>query len=72
MAWAFPRLTRRDFLKATSYGGAALSLLQPFSLAEKAHEPKETEKEEHSYTVCNFYSSLCTNLIKNFLFIIIG
>jgi anaerobic selenocysteine-containing dehydrogenase len=61
MMWTFPRLTRRDFLKTTGYGGAALSLLQPLSLAGKVGESKELvpDKEEYSYTVCNFCSSLC-------------
>lgn len=59
MAWQFPGLTRRAFLKATGLGGAGLTLLKPVSLlgANKNRRPEDTE--DVSYSICNFCSSLC-------------
>jgi len=60
MAWTFPRLTRRTFLKSTGYGAAGMSLLKPNALlSEQADQQLSAEKEEKSYTICNFCSSLC-------------
>ncbi len=59
MAWAFPRLSRRDFLKTSGYGGAALTLSPPLLLTGCSSEEKQVDKEEISYTICNFCSSLC-------------
>jgi anaerobic selenocysteine-containing dehydrogenase len=61
MAWNFPSLSRRSFLKATGYGGAALTLLQPIEVINQAAAtPAATDaKEDISYTICNFCSSLC-------------
>jgi len=61
MAWNFPSLSRRSFLKATGYGGAALTLLQPIEVINQAAAtPTATDaKEDISYTICNFCSSLC-------------
>lgn len=61
MAWSFPSLSRRSFLKATGYGGAALSLLQPLGFVGKAtaNATSTDGKEDISYTICNFCSSLC-------------
>jgi anaerobic selenocysteine-containing dehydrogenase len=61
MAWSFPSLSRRSFLKASGYGGAALSLLQPLGFVGKATADATAKegKEDVSYTICNFCSSLC-------------
>ena len=60
MAWKFPKLSRRTFLKTTGAGAAGLSLLKANTLLSK--QPDEllnVDKEEISYTICNFCSSLC-------------
>ncbi len=60
MAWSFPRLTRRAFLKASGCGGAGLSLLRPsvlFGGTTATAEPDGAEAFGH--TICNFCSSLC-------------
>ena len=60
MAWSFPKLSRRTFLKTTGAGAAGLSLLKANTLLSK--QPDEllnVDKEEVSYTICNFCSSLC-------------
>ncbi|MCK5524410.1 MAG: molybdopterin-dependent oxidoreductase [Thiomargarita sp.] len=60
MAWKFPKLSRRSFLKTSSAGAAGLSLLKANTLFSKpADELLDVEKEEISYTICNFCSSLC-------------
>ncbi|MGC1951640.1 MAG: molybdopterin-dependent oxidoreductase, partial [Gammaproteobacteria bacterium] len=59
MAWQFPRMTRRTFLKATGYGSAGVGLLKPLTLLGKATPPALPDGEETSYTICNFCSSLC-------------
>jgi anaerobic selenocysteine-containing dehydrogenase len=61
MSWSFPRLTRRAFLKASGLGAAGLTLLKPAGLLGKAGETAAgTEGEEaHTYSICNFCSSLC-------------
>jgi len=60
MAWKFPKLSRRTFLKSTGAGAAGLSLLKTNSLLSKqADELLNVDKEETSYTICNFCSSLC-------------
>jgi len=61
MAWRFPSLSRRSFLKASGYGGAALSLLQPLGFVGKATANASSGEgnEDVSYTICNFCSSLC-------------
>lgn len=60
MAWSLPRLSRRTFLKTTGYGTAGLGLLSPLpSLVNQALATDEEVKEEVSYSICNFCSSLC-------------
>ncbi|MFA5530029.1 MAG: molybdopterin-dependent oxidoreductase [Thiohalomonadaceae bacterium] len=59
MTWAFPRLSRRGFLKTTGYGAASLSLLKPASLIGKTADAATEDLTEHSYSICNFCSSLC-------------
>jgi anaerobic selenocysteine-containing dehydrogenase len=59
MAWYFPRLSRRAFLKASAGGGAALTLLKPVGLLGKATESPPADGQEYKYTICNFCSSLC-------------
>ncbi len=59
MAWSFPRLSRRAFLKTTAYGTAGLSLLKPLKLLSSDRAEAEPELEEHYYSICNFCSSLC-------------
>ena len=58
MAWRFPRLTRRDFLKGSAAGAAGLGLLRPATLIG-ADADGEGVVEEHSHSICNFCSSLC-------------
>ena len=60
MAWKFPKLSRRTFLKTTGAGAAGLSLLKANTLLSK--QPDEllnVDDEGTSYTICNFCSSLC-------------
>ncbi|MBT8419859.1 MAG: molybdopterin-dependent oxidoreductase [Gammaproteobacteria bacterium] len=59
MAWKYPRLTRRTFLKSTAYGSAGLGLLKPTGLFGKSLTVDADVKEETFYTICNFCSSLC-------------
>jgi anaerobic selenocysteine-containing dehydrogenase len=60
MAWKFPKLSRRSFLKTTGVGVAGLSLLKANTLLSNSAEPTASaDKEETSYTICNFCSSLC-------------
>jgi anaerobic selenocysteine-containing dehydrogenase len=59
MAWSFPRLSRRSFLKATGASGAGLTLLHPLSLAGKESGVASAEGESINYSICNFCSSLC-------------
>jgi anaerobic selenocysteine-containing dehydrogenase len=62
MAWTFPKLSRRTFIKATGYGAAGLSLLQtvPTVSSKEPEKLLNVEKEDVSYTICNFCSSLCS------------
>lgn len=59
MAWKFPRLTRRAFLQTTGAGAAGLGLLQPLELLGRDAAPAADAGESHSYSICNFCSSLC-------------
>ncbi len=59
MAWNFPSLSRRTFLKASGYGSAGLSLLSPITSLVSQAGSDEPEEEEISYSICNFCSSLC-------------
>nr|VFJ72864.1 MAG: Molybdopterin oxidoreductase Fe4S4 domain-containing protein [Candidatus Kentron sp. FW] len=59
MAWKYPRLTRRTFLKSTAYGSAGLALLKPVELIGESLTQDSEVKEEIFYSVCNFCSSLC-------------
>nr|VFK52590.1 MAG: Molybdopterin oxidoreductase Fe4S4 domain-containing protein [Candidatus Kentron sp. TUN]VFK53089.1 MAG: Molybdopterin oxidoreductase Fe4S4 domain-containing protein [Candidatus Kentron sp. TUN] len=59
MAWKYPRLTRRTFLKSTAYGSAGLAMLKPAGLLGKSLAENSEVKEEISYSICNFCSSLC-------------
>ncbi|MCB1867592.1 MAG: molybdopterin-dependent oxidoreductase [Gammaproteobacteria bacterium] len=59
MAWSFPRLSRRSFLKSSGATGAALAITPPLLLNGCASQQKAVGKEEVSYTICNFCSSLC-------------
>jgi anaerobic selenocysteine-containing dehydrogenase len=61
MSWTFPKLSRRTFIKATGYGAAGLSLLKTVPTVSSKEPDKllNVDKEEISYTICNFCSSLC-------------
>ena len=61
MAWNFPSLTRRSFLKATGLGAAGLTLLKPASMLIKSATAKDgaADSEGCTYSICNFCSSLC-------------
>ncbi len=60
MAWNYPRLTRRTFLKTTGLTAAGLGLLKPITLLSKDQEKIGAgPTEEFSYGICNFCSSLC-------------
>ncbi|MBS4099120.1 MAG: molybdopterin-dependent oxidoreductase [Sulfuricella sp.] len=62
MAWKFPSLTRRTFLKATGLGAAGLTLLKSSGLLNQpaiAGGSGATDGEATSYSICNFCSSLC-------------
>ncbi len=58
MAWNFPKLSRRTFLKSTGAGAAGLTLLKTNTLLSQ-QSLKNVDKEDVSYTICNFCSSLC-------------
>ncbi len=67
MAWNFPRLTRRAFLKTGAAGTAIAPLLTPNpakALFDFAHPKRDELKEEVHYSVCNFCSSLCNVEVK--------
>ncbi len=57
MSWSFPRLTRRGFLQVTG-GAAGMTLLKPSEWIDNAEAETET-REEQTYSICNFCSSLC-------------
>ena len=60
MGWSFPRLSRRSFLKSTGAGAAGLGLLSPLAgLTGKDAAATAETREEVSYGICNFCSSLC-------------
>ncbi len=60
MAWKFPKLSRRTFLKTTGAGAAGLTMLKANTLLSKQPDKLlNVDKEETSYTICNFCSSLC-------------
>lgn len=59
MGWSLPRLSRRTFLKATGLGAAGAGLLQPAGLLGGDAGGQAGDSEEHSYSICNFCSSLC-------------
>ncbi len=59
MAWTFPRLSRRSFLKTTGIGGAGLSLLKPLGILGKDAQAASKPVVETSHSICNFCSSLC-------------
>lgn len=58
MAWSFPKLSRRAFLKTTGYGAAGLGLLRPLHLFGSGKQAPDGE-EQQFYSICNFCSSLC-------------
>ncbi|MCP4043846.1 MAG: molybdopterin-dependent oxidoreductase [Gammaproteobacteria bacterium] len=60
MAWNYPRLTRRTFLKTAGFTAAGLGLLKPITLLSKDQKKVGSgPTEETSYGICNFCSSLC-------------
>lgn len=60
MAWTFPKLSRRTFLKTTGYSAAGLSLLKVTpAISKDPQKLQHVDKEEKAYTICNFCSSLC-------------
>jgi anaerobic selenocysteine-containing dehydrogenase len=59
MAWTFPKLSRRTFLKTSGAGVAGLSLLKANASLHKDGQLRNVESEGTSYTICNFCSSLC-------------
>lgn len=67
MAWNFPRLTRRSFLKAGVAGAATAPLLTTTpakALFDFAHPKRDEMKVETTPTICNFCSSLCNVEVK--------
>jgi Anaerobic dehydrogenases, typically selenocysteine-containing len=58
MAWEFPTLSRRTFLKAAGGGAAGLALLKPAGLLGGGAGEDEGS-EAYTYSICNFCSSLC-------------
>jgi anaerobic selenocysteine-containing dehydrogenase len=63
MGWNIPRLTRRQFLKATA-GGTGLTLLSPLNGPQSQAADSDHVKIETSHSVCNFCSSLCNLKVK--------
>jgi anaerobic selenocysteine-containing dehydrogenase len=68
MAWIFPRLTRRSFLKLGAVSAAASPLLTSApvkaALFEFAHPKRDQLKAEVHQTICHFCSSLCNVNVK--------
>ncbi len=59
MAWSIPRLSRRAFLQSSGAGVAGLTLLSPLPRLVGEAAASEQVREETSYSICNFCSSLC-------------
>jgi anaerobic selenocysteine-containing dehydrogenase len=67
MAWSFPKLTRRTFLKGSAAVGlsgivgsqVANAGLPSLSDLKFAHAKRGEMKEKITHTICNFCSSLC-------------
>lgn len=68
MAWSFPKLTRRTFLKSAAATTAAAALSQSKIASASwpswadlnfADTKRKEMKEKIDYTICNFCSSLC-------------
>lgn len=60
MAWQFPKLSRRTFLKASGLSAAGLGLWQPKAMVEAiAGTTAPAGGEDRFYSICNFCSSLC-------------
>jgi anaerobic selenocysteine-containing dehydrogenase len=56
LGWRYPRMSRRAFLQSAGGAAAGLSLLRA---PGGAFTSTDKVLEEHSYTICNFCSSLC-------------
>lgn len=67
MAWSFPKLTRRTFLKGSAVAGlagvagsqVATAGLPSWSDLQFAAKRRGEMKEQISFTICNFCSGLC-------------
>ncbi|WP_428633817.1 molybdopterin-dependent oxidoreductase, partial [Sedimenticola sp.] len=59
MAWKLPSLNRRAFLKTAGYGSAGLGLLTPIGQLAGKTGSTQPDRDDTSYSICNFCSSLC-------------
>ncbi|MEJ2455350.1 MAG: molybdopterin-dependent oxidoreductase [Candidatus Thiodiazotropha sp.] len=63
MGWKIPRLSRRQFLKATA-GTSGIGLLSPLNALQSHASGSEHVEIETSHSICNFCSSLCNLKVK--------
>ncbi len=63
MGWKIPRLSRRQFLKASA-GTTGLGLLSPLNGLQSHASGNQHVEIETSHSICNFCSSLCNLKVK--------
>ncbi|WP_123103409.1 molybdopterin-dependent oxidoreductase [Acidithiobacillus sulfuriphilus] len=59
MAWQFPKMTRRSFLKNTSLGAVGATLYHP-NWIQIAGPDKADPADHFAYSICNYCSSFCS------------
>ncbi|MGC9160849.1 hypothetical protein, partial [Acidithiobacillus sp.] len=59
MAWQFPKMTRRSFLKSTSLGAVGATLYHP-NWIRIAGPDKPDPADHFAYSICNYCSSFCS------------
>lgn len=59
MAWQFPKMTRRSFLKNTSLGAVGATLYHP-NWIQIAGPSKIDPADHFAYSICNYCSSFCS------------
>jgi anaerobic selenocysteine-containing dehydrogenase len=63
MAWQFPKMTRRNFLKNTGMGLVGATLYRPEWIKPKG--AAQLDPDDHfAHSICNFCSSFCSLRIK--------
>ena len=65
MAWKFPSLSRRAFMKTAGAGGTGLDLLSPLgSMVGNASAEELTDSVDSVRSIFNFCSLLCNLCVK--------